>query len=82
MYIKLSSDKKTRELKKIIFAMLWKKLALKIEKINYVKSYFVLEWKMKSKNEQIFYIYFEEEKKEALLTFLKSNFWENNYIEL
>ncbi len=62
-----------RELKNFIYKILKKKLAVCVNKINYVKSYYIWEWKIKKDQEQILLIKTSDKNLEKLKEFLEKN---------
>lgn len=64
---------KPRELKKLIIIILKKWLAKCINRINYMKSYYLLEGKIQIDEEKMVMIKTTVEKKEALIAFIKAN---------
>ena len=64
---------KPKELKQFIYRILGSKLAMCVNKINYVKSYYIWEWKIKSDNEKILLIKTSDDKVEKLKNFLEKN---------
>jgi len=64
---------KPKQLKQFIYRILGSKLAMCVNKINYVKSYYIWEWKIKSDNEKILLIKTSDDKAKKLKTFLEKN---------
>ena len=64
---------KPKELKQFIYRILGSKLAMCVNKINYVKSYYIWEWKIKNDNEKILLIKTSEDKVKKLQAFLDKN---------
>jgi periplasmic divalent cation tolerance protein len=64
---------KPKELKQFIYRILGSKLAMCVNKINYVKSYYIWEGKIKSDNEKILLIKTSDEKVKELKDFLEKN---------
>ncbi len=64
---------KPKELKQFIYRILGSKLAMCVNKINYVKSYYIWEWKIKNDNENILLIKTSKDKVKKLQAFLDKN---------
>lgn len=64
---------KPRELKKFIMAILGKWLAKCINKINYVKSFYMREWKIKKDEEKILIIKTSVQNQDKLEKFIKTS---------
>ncbi len=64
---------KPKELKQFIYRILGSKLAMCVNKVNYVKSYYIWEWKIKNDNENILLIKTSEDKVKKLQAFLDKN---------
>lgn len=62
-----------RKLKQLIQWIIRSWLAACIQRINYVKSYYMREGKLKTEEEKILFIKFPKENKEALTAFIKKN---------
>lgn len=62
-----------RKLKNLIQWLLRSWIAACINRINYVKSYYVREWELKKEDEKILLIKFPAEKKKDLIAFIKKN---------
>ena len=62
---------KGRELTRLIKAILGKGLAKCIQRINYMKSYYIREWEIKKDEEKLLLIKTTASKQDALLKFLK-----------
>ncbi len=74
MYILLTTyPNKPRELKKFIIAILKQWLAKCINRVNYVKSYYIWEWKIVKDEEKLLVIKTSEDKKEKLEKRIKKN---------
>ncbi len=74
MYILLTTyPNKPRELKKFIIAILKQWLAKCINRINYIKSYYIWEWKIVKDEEKLLVIKTSEDKKEKLEKRIKKN---------
>ncbi len=63
----------SRQLKKFIIWLINSNLAKCINKINYVKSFYKREWKLKKEEEKILLIKFQEKNKPKILDFFKKN---------
>ena len=59
-----------RQLKRFITAILKKQLAACIQRINYMKSYYIREWELKRSEEKLLIIKTTANKKEALSQFI------------
>lgn len=64
---------KPKELKNFIMKILWSKLAMCVNQINYVKSYFWWEGKITNWQEKILLIKTSDENTSKLKTFLEKN---------
>ena len=64
---------KPKELKIFIMRILWSKLAMCVNQINYVKSYYWWEGKIQHGQEKILLIKTSDEKIEKLKAFLEKN---------
>jgi len=64
---------KPKQLKQFIYRILGSELAMCVNKINYVKSYYIWEWKIKSDNEKILLIKTSDDKAKKLKIFLEKN---------
>jgi|GEM_PF-5440641 len=53
--------------------MLKSGMATEIKRINYVKSYSLVENKVSKLDEKILWVFYEVEKKDKLLSFIKKN---------
>lgn len=62
-----------RKLKQLIQGLIKSGTAACIQRINYVKSYYMREGKLKTEEEKILFIKFPKENKEALTAFIKKN---------
>ncbi len=62
-----------RKLQRLITALLRQKLAVCIQRINYVKSYYLRENKIKRDEEKLVLIKTTDSKKEKLTDFIKKN---------
>ncbi len=62
-----------RKLKNLIQGLIKSWIAACIQRINYVKSYYMREWKFQKEEEKILIIKFPKENKEQLTSFLKKN---------
>lgn len=62
-----------RKLKSFILGLIKSWIAKCVSRINYVKSYYMWEWKMKSEEEKILMIKLEEWNKEKLIWYFKKN---------
>ena len=60
-----------RKLKRLILAILKQNLAKCIQRINYMKSYYIREGKLKKEEEKLLLIKTTEDKKEKCIAFLK-----------
>lgn len=60
-----------RKLQRLIIAILKQWLAKRINRLNYVKSYYIREGKLKRDEEKILLIKTTEDKKEKLIAFIK-----------
>lgn len=63
---------KPKEIKQFTSQIVWSKLAKCVNKINYVKSTFFWEWKIKNEKEVILLIKAKKEKQEKLVKFIES----------
>ena len=74
MYILLTTyPNKPRQLKKFILAILKQWLAKCVNRINYVKSYYIWEWKIVKDEEKLLIIKTTEDRKEKLENWIKKN---------
>ena len=64
---------KPRELKRFIVGMIKGDLAKCVNRINYVKSYYMWEWKLVQDEEKILLIKFPANKKQKLLVYFEKN---------
>ena len=62
-----------RKLKQLIQWLVRWGIASCVQRINYVKSYYMREWAFKKEEEKILIIKFPKENKEQLTSFLKKN---------
>ena len=62
-----------RKLKQLIQWLIKSGIAACINRINYVKSYYMREWQLKKEEEKILLIKFPKENKDQLTSFLKKN---------
>ena len=62
-----------RKLKQLVQWLIKSWIAACIQRINYVKSYYMREWKLKKEEEKILIIKFPKINKEALTQFIKKN---------
>lgn len=62
-----------RLLKRLIIQLLKQKLAACIQRVNYVKSYYIREGQIKQDDEKLLIIKTSESKKEQLIAALKKN---------
>lgn len=62
-----------RKLKQLIQWLVRWGIASCVQRINYVKSYYMREWSFKKEEEKIILIKFPKENKEQLTSFLKKN---------
>ena len=62
-----------RKLRNLITALLKKKLIACANVMNYAKSYYLWEWKIKKDEEKIILIKYPKEKEWELLSFIKKN---------
>lgn len=62
-----------RNLKRLIIQLLKQKLAACIQRVNYVKSYYLREGKIKQDEEKLLLIKTSSDKKEQLIATLKKN---------
>ncbi len=64
---------KPRELKRFIVGMVKWGLAKCVNRLNYVKSYYMWQWKLVQDEEKILIIKFSSEKKQQLLAYFEKN---------
>lgn len=62
-----------RKLKNFILWLIKSWMAKCVSRINYVKSYYMREWKLKNEEEKILMIKLDEENKEKLIWYFKKN---------
>lgn len=62
-----------RKLKQFIQWLIRSGIASSVQRINYVKSYYMLEWKLKNDEQKIVIIKFPKENKDQLTSFVKKN---------
>jgi len=60
-----------RKLKRLITALIKSKTAACVQRMNYVKSYYMREWVMQQKEEKLLIIKTTESKKEKAITMIK-----------
>lgn len=71
--IKTTFPNKPRQLKNFMMNILGKKLAVCINRLNYVKSYYLWEGKIQKSEEKIILIKTREDKKDALIKHIEKN---------
>jgi len=64
---------KPRDLKKFITWMIKEGLAKCVNRINYVKSYYMWEWKLVQDEEKLLLIKFPADRKQKLLAYFEKN---------
>lgn len=64
---------KPRELKKFIIGLIKSWLAGCIQKINYVKSYYMREWQLKQEEEKILLIKANQENQKKIIKYFEDN---------
>jgi len=62
-----------RRLRNFILWLVKSWMAKSISRINYVKSYYLLEWKLKNEEEKILMIKLDEINKEKIIWYFKKN---------
>lgn len=70
-----------RQLQRLIVALLRQWVATSIQRINYVKNYTLIDWKLSRTEQKIVFIRTTDDKQERLLQFLQKQ-WENNLMWL
>ena len=71
--IKTTYPNKPRQLRNFMMSILGKKLAVCINRLNYVKSYYIWEGKIQKSEEKILLIKTREDKKDALIKHIEKN---------
>lgn len=63
-----------RKLKNLIQALLRSKIVSRVERVNYAKSYFMLDWLLKKEESKLLIIRLPEANKDKLIAFLKKQY--------
>lgn len=71
LLIQTTYPNKPRDLKRFILGMIKSWLASCVQRIQYVKSYYLWEWQLKQEEEKILLIKTSEEKKEKLIAYIE-----------
>ena len=74
MYLLLTTyPNKPRDLKKFILWLIKSGMAACVQRVNYVKSYYMREWKLKQEEEKILLIKCSKDNKEKIETYFAKN---------